>query len=66
MFEEAGSGKTLLLSSFYGTAQGLRLHQNYLGMKNTGTTPLQTRFRGNRYVFSIKRRGGHVGKSKKP
>ena len=85
VFGEAGSGKTVLLSSFYGTAQepvvadeglydivandaaqGLRLHQNYLGMKNTGTTPLQTRFRGNQYVFSIKRRGGPAGKSKKP
>ncbi|WP_221181188.1 hypothetical protein [Curtobacterium sp. PhB78] len=63
VFGESGSGKTVLLSSFYGaaqepafikkslykitadtTTQGLRLHQNYLGMKNSGATPATNRF----------------------
>ncbi|MFD0521103.1 hypothetical protein [Paractinoplanes durhamensis] len=58
MFGESGSGKTVLLSSFYGATQEpqylqnnlfdvvaddigqhTRLHQNYLGMKNSSRRP---------------------------
>lgn len=42
--------------------QGLRLHQNYLGMKNSSAVPAPNRFSATRYVFSVKRRpsgGGH-------
>jgi energy-coupling factor transporter ATP-binding protein EcfA2 len=83
VFGESGSGKTVLLSSFYGaaqepsflkrslysidaddTAQGRRLHQNYLGMKNAATLPEANRFAGTRYVFSVKRRLADAGKGK--
>lgn len=85
VFGESGSGKTVLLSSFYGaaqepaflqgslykitaddTAQRNRLHQNYLGMRNSGTAPESTRFAATRYVFSITRRPAAGGKGKKP
>ena len=75
VFGESGSGKTVLLSSFYGAAQEpafvqnslykitaddaaqrIRLHQNYLGMKNSGVAPTATRFAATRYVFSVTRR----------
>lgn len=42
--------------------QGLQLHQNYLGMKNSSAAPPATRFSATRYVFLVKRRpsgGGH-------
>ena len=84
VFGEAGSGKTVLLSSFYGTAQEqglektslfdvvaddtaqhIRLHQNYLGMKNSATVPMTNRFAATRYAFSIKRRPAAVGGPKK-
>jgi energy-coupling factor transporter ATP-binding protein EcfA2 len=77
VFGESGSGKTVLLSSFYGlaveqllsgtrqfdvlaadNAQGRRLHQNYLGMKNSAVLPLQTRFLPTSYAFTIKRKPG--------
>jgi hypothetical protein len=83
VFGESGSGKTVLLSSFYGadqernldseslfdliaddTAQGLRLHQNYLGMKNAATAPMTTRFAATRYAFTIKRRHGAMATAK--
>jgi len=73
VFGESGSGKTVLLSSFYGaaqeqsfsatnlfhlladnTGQGMRLLQNYLGMKNSGTTPPANRFVATSYPFTIK------------
>lgn len=85
VFGESGSGKTVLLSSFYGaaqepaflqdslyritaddTAQRNRLHQNYLGMRNSDTAPEPTRFAATRYVFSITRRQASGGKGKKP
>ena len=63
VFGESGSGKTVLLSSFYGlaveqllsgtkqfdvlagdNAQGRRLHQNCLGMKNSALLPTTNRF----------------------
>ena len=75
IFGESGSGKTVLLSSFYGraqeqalekaslfdviaedTSQHLRLHQNYLGMKNSATAPMTTRFSATRYAFLVRRR----------
>lgn len=85
VFGESGSGKTVLLSSFYGaaqepafvkeslykitaedTAQRNRLHQNYLGMKNSGIAPAATRFASTRYVFSVTRRPTPAGAGKKP
>lgn len=85
VFGESGSGKTVLLSSFYGAAQepafikkslykitadtaaqGLRLHQNYLGMKNAGAIPAANRFSATEYVFSVKQRPNPASKGKKP
>lgn len=72
VFGESGSGKTVLVSSFYGRTQegsykndlwdlvadkigqGVRLYQNYLGMKNSAQTPMQTRFANTTYDFSVK------------
>jgi hypothetical protein len=73
VFGGAGSGKTVLVSSFYGAAQeqsfskeslfhviaddvgqGTRLHQNYLGMKNSARVPAQARFAATPYSFTIK------------
>lgn len=84
VFGESGSGKTVLLSSFYGlaveqllsgteqfdvlagdNAQGRRLHQNYLGMKNSAVLPLQTRFSSTAYAFSIKRKPGTASRARK-
>ncbi|MFK0009293.1 ATP/GTP-binding protein [Paenarthrobacter sp. NPDC090520] len=84
VFGESGSGKTVLLSSFYGlaleqqlsgtdrfdilavnNAQGRRLHQNYLGMKNSALLPLSTHFSSTSYAFTIKRKPGAAAKSKK-
>ena len=75
VFGESGSGKTVLLSSFYGATQEAqylqtslfdvvaddvgqhtRLHQNYLGMKNSARRPVQTRFSTTSYAFSVKLR----------
>ncbi len=76
VFGGSGSGKTVLVSSFYGaaqekaftqdslfyvnaddTGQGHRLHQNFLGMKNSATVPEPTRFAATSYAFSIKSKG---------
>ncbi|VXB28241.1 TRAFAC clade GTPase domain-containing protein [Plantibacter sp. T3] len=84
VFGESGSGKTVLLSSFYGaaqepaflkqslfaidaddTAQGRKLHQFFLGMKNAGATPPTNRFSATKYVFSVKRRPRAMEKGKK-
>lgn len=73
VFGESGSGKTVMLSSFYGatqepqfrrkslfdvvaeeTGQGTRLHQNYLGMKNSRQVPMQNKFSSTSYTFSVK------------
>lgn len=73
VFGESGSGKTVLLSSFYGlameqllagtdrfdllavdSAAGRKLHQNYLGMKNSAIRPMADRFSGASYAFSIR------------
>lgn len=72
VFGEAGSGKTVLVSSFYGpsqegsyrndlwdlvalqTGQGHRLYQNFLGMRDSGTVPLPTRFTNTTYEFAVK------------
>ena len=77
VFGESGSGKTVLLSSFYGlaveqllsgteqfdvlaadNAHGRRLHQNYLGMKNSALLPMTNHFSATSYAFSIKRKPG--------
>lgn len=83
VFGEAGSGKTVLLSSFYGptqegsfnnglwdlvadkTGQGNRLYQNYLGMRDSATAPLPTRFTNTTYDFSVKLKGGDSEEAKK-
>ncbi|WP_250038223.1 hypothetical protein [Paractinoplanes maris] len=73
MFGESGSGKTVLLSSFYGATQepqylrkqlfdvlpddigqGRRLHQNYLGMRDSARPPAGTKFAATAYSFSVK------------
>jgi hypothetical protein len=80
VFGESGSGKTVLLSAFYGAAlepranasrpydvvaddaaQGTRLHQNYLGMKNAGSRPPANRFATTSYSFTVKNRQGAGG-----
>jgi hypothetical protein len=83
VFGEAGSGKTVLVSSFFGptqegsyanelwdlvaddTGQGNRLYQNYLGMRDRATAPLQTRFNATTYIFSVKLKGGGNSAAKK-
>lgn len=83
VFGEAGSGKTVLVSSFYGptqegsykndlwdlvadkTGQGNRLYQNYLGMRDSATAPMPTRFANTTYDFAIKLKGGDGDEAKK-
>jgi len=76
VFGESGSGKTVLLSSFYGAlqepafldrsvyrvsaddvGQGIRLHSNYLGMRDDGRRPALTAFAATAYRFSATFRG---------
>lgn len=73
VFGESGSGKTVLLSSFYGATQehdflkeslfnvvaddiglGARLHQNYLGMRDSAQVPAANKFSATTYAFSVK------------
>lgn len=73
VFGESGSGKTVLLSSFYGATQehrflkeslfnvvaediglGARLHQNYLGMRDSARVPAANKFSATTYAFSVK------------
>lgn len=83
VFGEAGSGKTVLVSSFFGptqegsykndlwdlvalkVGQGHRLYRNYLGMRDEGTVPLQTRFDSTTYEFSVKLKSGDYQEAKK-
>lgn len=83
VFGEAGSGKTVLVSSFYGptqegsykndqwdlvadkTGQGNRLYQNYLGMRDSATAPMPTRFANTTYDFSLKLKAGVGEEAKK-
>ena len=83
VFGESGSGKTVLVSSFYGptqegsyandlwdlvalqTGQGHRLYQNYLGMRDSATTPLPTRFANTTYEFSVKLKSSEADEEKK-
>jgi ABC-type uncharacterized transport system YnjBCD ATPase subunit len=84
VFGESGSGKTVLLSCFYGdalehhfkdtslfdvvaedTSQGLRLHQNFLGMKNSAERPMTNQFSATSYSFAIKQRKLANAKAKK-
>jgi Double-GTPase 2 len=77
VFGESGSGKTVLLSSFYGAAQepqymqrslfyivaddvghGTRLHQNYLGMRDSARLPAANRFSAASYSFLVKLKDG--------
>lgn len=79
---ESGSGKTVLVSAFYGAAQepgwanqkqfhlladrvgeGNKLHQNFLGMKNSDRLPATTRFAATSYSFSIKLMHGAASKA---
>ncbi|WP_242519379.1 hypothetical protein [Microbacterium esteraromaticum] len=73
VFGESGSGKTVLLSSFFGPSeeqgygernlfdivaddagQGVKLYQNYLGMKKSARVPEPNKFRSIAYSFSIR------------
>src|SRR3954452_13858380 len=83
VFGEAGSGKTVLVSSFYGPTQegsykndlwelvadetgpGMRLYQNYLGMRDSATAPMPTRFSTTTYYFSVKLKSGDDDSAKK-
>ena len=84
VFGASGSGKTVLLSSFYGatrepsfrskslynliaadTGQGVRLHQNYLRMKNASQAPRPTTFKPTSYAFTVKPNSGDGTKSVK-
>jgi hypothetical protein len=83
VFGESGSGKTVLVSSFFGptqegsyrndlwdlvagdAGQGTRLYQNYLGMRDSATAPMQTRFANTTYDFSVKLKGGDNDAAKK-
>jgi hypothetical protein len=83
VFGESGSGKTVLVSSFFGptqegsyenelwdlladdAGQGNRLYQNYLGMRDRGMAPIQTRFANTTYYFSLNLKGGDNDASKK-
>jgi len=83
VFGEAGSGKTVLVSSFYGptqegsyqndlwdlvadeTGSGIRLYQNYLGMRDSATAPMPTRFSTTTYYFSVKLKSGDDESAKK-
>ena len=83
VFGEAGSGKTVLVSSFYGRTQegafkndlwdlvadklgqGVRLYQNYLGMRDSAQTPIQTRFANTTYDFSVKLKAGDSDEEEK-
>lgn len=81
VFGESGSGKTVMLSSFYGSeqepqnikkgafnvvaesaGQGTHLHQNYLGMKNSATVPVQDRFAATSYRFLLRFKGDSEAK----
>lgn len=84
VFGESGSGKTVMLSSFYGATQenqylkknlfnivaddigqGNRLHQNYLGMRNSARLPAANRFAATSYSFSVKLKDGPSAKANK-
>jgi hypothetical protein len=83
VFGGSGSGKTVLLSSFYGgaqepsfrrakgyavraadKAQGRKLHQNYLGMRDSASTPTANRFASTEYAFTIEPTADATSKSK--
>lgn len=83
VFGGSGSGKTVLLSSFYGgaqepsfrrtkgyavraadKAQGRKLHQNYLGMRDSASTPTANRFASTEYAFTIEPTADTTSKSK--
>ncbi len=83
VFGERGSGKTVLVSTFYGlaqepdsdklfdiftkdTAQGVRLHQNYLGMKNSSVVPEGTRFSSTSYCFVVRMRENPGRRANRP
>lgn len=85
VFGESGSGKTVMLSSFYGATQepeflkkslfhvvaddlgdGARLHRNYLGMRNSGRVPPETRFGSTSHSFNIKLKDGSGRQGAKP
>lgn len=84
VFGESGSGKTVLLSSFYGATQehsflkeslynvvaddiglGARLHQNYLGMRDSARVPAANKFSATTYAFSVKLKDSAKAKAAK-
>jgi hypothetical protein len=85
VFGESGSGKTVLLSSFFGptqegphsnglwdliaddTGQGNRLYKNYLGMRDSATAPMPTRFKMESFRFTVKpRKSADAAASRSP
>lgn len=84
VFGESGSGKTVMVSSFYGATQepkfmqsslldvtaddvgqGHRLHQNYLGMRDSARRPEPNRFSSTAYAFSLKLKNGDAATTSK-
>src|SRR5699024_9613967 len=82
VFGESGSGKTVLVSSFYGAAhdsrpeslyriipgdmgEGVKLYQNYLGMRDSARTPEFTKFNSDSYTFSVKMKEASGGQEAK-
>lgn len=82
VFGESGSGKTVLVSSFYGAAhdsrpeslyriipgdmgEGVKLYQNYLGMRDSARTPELTKFNSDSYTFSVKMKEASGGQEAK-
>lgn len=83
VFGESGSGKTVLVSSFYGrtqegsykndlwdlvadkTGQGVRLYQNYLGMRDSAQAPITNRFTNTTYDFSVKLKAAESAEEEK-
>jgi hypothetical protein len=83
VFGGSGSGKTVLLSSFYGaaqepsvrranryavsaddTAQGRKLHKDYLGMRDAATAPAANRFAATAYRFVVEPSAAEVPRGK--
>lgn len=83
VFGGSGSGKTVLLSSFYGaaqepsvrranryavsaddTAQGRKLHKDYLGMRDAATAPAANRFAATAYRFVVEPSAADVPRGK--
>lgn len=84
VFGESGSGKTVLVSSFYGATQdpkfrqeglyrvvaenighGHRLLRNFLGMRDSGRTPVPTKVSATQYEFHVKVDDGTLSRTER-